>query len=237
MTTDSRHEQDLEVGPGRNDPSRTVRWQHLFGSVGNDLPGNGMEGWEGGDIYPPGLEGKPSQGVWRLGKGGGHRAACGHFGEHVRVGRPAGNEANPRVGCRMQQACRPVGGASRRGGERPRGRNETSQVAARRRRGRSHSTRSSGVDTDRRDDGGAHRGARRVERLRPNHRCRTAKPMSGRFVEGRSTQTASKTSKVRVKSRVVELQGPSRIRAVSRPRREAAPEGGHGHWFFGIDGR
>jgi len=56
----------------------------------------------------------------------------------------------------MQQACRPVGGESRRGGERPRGRNETSQVAARRRRESSHSTTLSGVDTGRRDDGEAH---------------------------------------------------------------------------------
>jgi hypothetical protein len=153
------------------------------------------------------------------------------------MGRSAsGNEANLKVGCGMQQARKPVGGENRRGGERPRGRNETSQVAARRRRAGSHSTNHSGVDTDRTDDGGAHRGARRREGFGRNGAVAQPKPMSGGSVEGQSTQTTSKTSKVRVKSRVVETQGPSCIRAVSRPRGEAASWGGHGRTFFGTDG-
>jgi hypothetical protein len=131
----------------------------------------------------------------------------------------------------MQQACKPVGGESRRGGERPRGRNETSQVAARRRRESSHSTTLSGVDTGRSDDGEAHRGCRQP--ARPRSRCAVAqsKPMSGGSVGGQSTQTTSKTSKVRVKS-VEGMVGGSSELTTRMERRSSqvtpATEQGHG---------
>jgi hypothetical protein len=40
------------------------------------------------------------------------------------------NAANPRTGCRVQQTCEPSRGESRRGGEKPRGRNRTSRLVA-----------------------------------------------------------------------------------------------------------
>jgi hypothetical protein len=60
------------------------------------------------------------------------------------------NAANPRIGSRMQQACEPPRGESRRGGEKPRGRNGTSTLAGRsRRRDVRFAGRSPGVDATR----------------------------------------------------------------------------------------
>jgi hypothetical protein len=47
-------------------------------------------------------------------------------GPRERQARSARNLVNPRVGCRMQQACGLRCGENRRGGEEPRGRNERS---------------------------------------------------------------------------------------------------------------
>jgi hypothetical protein len=98
-------------------PGRQRHGESTHTSVcGGPAAATDVGGWADGDIGDRPGQGKPLQ-------GGGTSEALA-------------NEVNPRVGSGMQQACRPVGGVNRRGGEEPRGRNETGQVALTRRRGR-----------------------------------------------------------------------------------------------------
>jgi len=72
-----------------------------------------------------GIEGAPSRG----------RSAAGNVPTGTDSSESVGarNAANPRIGSGMQQARDPPGGGSRRGGEKPRGRNRTTRWIPRRR--------------------------------------------------------------------------------------------------------
>jgi hypothetical protein len=61
--------------------------------------------------------------LWRAWASGGWAQAPGSTTRAASRDRAGQNPMNPRVGCGMQQAHGPHGGASRRGGEEPRGRN------------------------------------------------------------------------------------------------------------------
>lgn len=61
--------------------------------------------------------------LWRAWASGGWAQEPGSTARAASRGRAGQNPMNPRVGCGMQQAHGPHGGASRRGGEEPRGRN------------------------------------------------------------------------------------------------------------------
>jgi len=65
---------------------------------------------------------------WRCPSRGG--SACGERSRDWETDFTIRNAANPRAGCRVQQTCEPSRGENRRGGEKPRGRNETSRLVA-----------------------------------------------------------------------------------------------------------
>jgi len=92
-------------------------------SEGWSISGKGgrAQGGEPGSLRTPGER----QGAGRRPARAARRRASAHRGRRrVRSG-PSGNGMNPRVGCRMQQACGPQRGASRRSREERQGRNES----------------------------------------------------------------------------------------------------------------
>jgi hypothetical protein len=94
--------------------------RRLVGATpGGHQPAVTRDGWDRGSSF----EGQEASRGTRTPRRG--RA----FGRRSRVGR-VGNAANPRIGSGMQQARDPDGGGSRRGGAKPRGRNETAELDA-----------------------------------------------------------------------------------------------------------
>jgi hypothetical protein len=110
-------QESIGHGPSGNgrEMQRTHEWRKASRSTGWQ-PGNGEGETACGDAGTAAREGKALKGGGTVGEA--DEARC-------ETCRGSGNAVNPRVGCRMQQACEVHGGGNRQGGEEPRRRPES----------------------------------------------------------------------------------------------------------------